>query len=204
VLLSRASLWPQGDAAWVLALLAGGVILWTQRHRGAARATAASVDGEAIEPVRRNRVLLSISIVLAVLVVAFLAAAAIVATAFHVHVSDGIGDRTYQAAGIADVHRQYKLGVGGLRIDLRGAQFPVGETPVTARVGIGELKVIVPADVALRVTATSRVGDVHVLALADDGHNATVRLDGDGRRVLVLDARVGLGTLHVVRAPLTR
>ena len=62
---------------------------------------------------------------------------------------------------------------------------------------------IVPADVALRVNATSRVGDVHVLGLADDGRNAAVRLDGDGRRVLVLDADVGLGTVHVVRAPLT-
>src|SRR5438128_12097920 len=30
VLLSRATLWPQGDAAWSLVLLAGAVVLWTQ------------------------------------------------------------------------------------------------------------------------------------------------------------------------------
>src|SRR5438477_5876805 len=32
VLLSRATLWPQGDAAWILVLLAGGIVLWTQRR----------------------------------------------------------------------------------------------------------------------------------------------------------------------------
>ena len=36
VLLSRATLWPQGDAAWVLVLVAGAVVLWTQRRRGGA------------------------------------------------------------------------------------------------------------------------------------------------------------------------
>jgi len=122
---------------------------------------------------------------------------------FHVAVSDGVGERTYQAAGVASVQPEYRLGVGSLRIDLRGARFPIGETPVDARVGIGELKVIVPADVALRVKATSQAGEVNVLGLADEGRNAEVRLADDGRRVLVLDARVGLGTVDVVREPLT-
>ena len=78
-----------------------------------------------------------VSIMLTALVVCVLIAAAAVASAFHVDVRDGVGDRTYQAAGAADVHRQYRLGVGKLRIDLHGARFPVGETRVDARVGIG-------------------------------------------------------------------
>src|SRR5712691_1318017 len=32
VLLSRATLWPHGDVAWVLVLLAGAMIVWTQRR----------------------------------------------------------------------------------------------------------------------------------------------------------------------------
>ena len=203
VLLSRASLWPQGDAAWVLALIAGGVILFTQRHGDAAATAETTADGEAVESTRGTHVMRNISIVLAAIVVAVLVAAASVATVFHVAVSDGVGERTYQAAGVADVQPEYRLGVGTLRIDLRGARFPIGETPVDARVGIGELKVIVPADVALRVKATSQAGEVNVLGLADDGRNAEVRLADDGRRVLVLDARVGLGTVDVVREPLT-
>src|SRR5436190_2930678 len=68
VLLSRATLWPQGDAAWVLLLLAGAVILWMQRRNRGARAP--------------RRVLRGISIAAAVLLVLTLAAAAAVATAF--------------------------------------------------------------------------------------------------------------------------
>jgi phage shock protein PspC (stress-responsive transcriptional regulator) len=205
VLLSRASLWPQGDAAWVLALVAGGVILFAQRSRGSgsARAVAATADGEPVEPVRASHVMRNLSIVLAAIVVAILVAAAAVASVLHVNVGDGVGDRTYVAAGATDVHRDYRLGVGSLRIDLSGAALPVGETPVSARVGIGELRVIVPADVALRVEATSRAGEVHVLGRSDDGRNAAVRVSDPGLRMLVLDARVGLGKVDVVRAPLT-
>jgi phage shock protein PspC (stress-responsive transcriptional regulator) len=203
VLLSRASLWPQGDAAWVLALIAGGVILFTQRHGDTAATTDTAAGGEAVESTRGTHIMRNISIVLAAVVVAVLVAAASIATVFHVAVSDGVGERTYQAAGVATVQPEYRLGVGTLRIDLRGAQFPIGETPVDARVGIGELKVIVPADVALRVKATSQAGEVNVLGRADDGRNAEVRLADDGRRILVLDARVGLGSVDVVREPLT-
>ena len=203
VLLSRASLWPQGDAAWVLALIAGGVILLAQRSRGSASARGATVtaDGEPIEAVRASHVMRNISIVLAAVVVSILVAAAAVASVFHVNVGDGVGDRTYVAAGAMDVHRDYRLGVGSLRVDLRGVPLPVGETPVGARVGIGELRVIVPAGVALRVNATSRAGEVHVLGLSDDGRNAAIRVNHQGLRVLVLDAHVGLGKVDVVQAP---
>jgi len=205
VLLSRASLWPQGDAAWVLALIAGGVILLAQRSRGSgsARGAAVTTDGEPVEPVRASHVMRNVSIVLAAIVVSILVAAAAVASVFHVNVGDGVGDRTYVAAGATDVHRDYRLGVGSLLVDLRRAPLPSGETPVSARVGIGELRVIVPAGVALRVNATSRAGEVHVLGLSDDGRNASIRVSNPGLRVLVLDARVGLGKVDVVRAPLT-
>jgi phage shock protein PspC (stress-responsive transcriptional regulator) len=203
VLLSRASLWPQGDAAWVLALIAGGVILLAQRSRGSARGEAVTVEGEPVEAVRASHVMRNVSIVLAAIVVSILVAAAAVASVFHVNVGDGVGDRTYVAAGATDVQRDYRLGVGSLRVDLSGVPLPVGETSVRARVGIGELRVVVPAGVALRVNATSRAGEVHVLGLSDDGRNAAIRVNDQGLRVLVLDARVGLGKVDVVRAPLT-
>ena len=206
VLLSRATLWPQGDAAWVLVLLAGGVILWTQRHArdapsDAADAADAVTAEEGVTPSARDgHVVRNISIAVAVVVVAILTAAATVATIFHVDVSNGIGERTYQPASAADVDRQYRLGVGDLRLDFAGTQFPVGETPVDARVGIGSLEVTVPAGVALRVKANAQAGEVRVLGRTDDGRNAGVSVDGSGLRVLVLDARVGLGTVKVTRS----
>src|ERR671933_301720 len=130
----------------VLVLLAGAVVLWTQRRaRGA-----------------RPRVLRGLAIAAVVLVVLTLAAAAAVATAFHVDVRNGIGTRTYVPAAAADVHRDYKLGIGRLRLDLSGVRLPRGETDVDARVGIGDLVVTVPENTAVRVKGDAQVGAVDV------------------------------------------
>jgi len=202
VLLSRATLWPQGDAAWVLVLLAGAVILWTQRSsRSPSTEIVLAADGTPIErPSRGGHAIAVISVILAVMVVAVLTAAATVATVFHVDVRNGVGERTYQPALAAGVQPQYKLGVGELRLDLAGTRFPVGETRIDARVGIGSLDIIVPADVALRATATAQAGEVHVFGRTTDGRNADLSVATPGLRVLVLDAKVGLGTVHITRA----
>jgi phage shock protein PspC (stress-responsive transcriptional regulator) len=183
-LLSRATLWPRGDAAWILVLLAGAVILWTQRRAGGAR----------------PRVLRGLAIAAVVVVVLALAAAAAVATAFHVDVGNGIGTRTYVPAAAADVHRDYKLGIGRLRIDLSGVRLPRGETDVDARVGIGELVVTVPENAAVRVKGDAQIGAVDVFDRHADGHDAGLTVGATGRRVLVLHVRAGLGQVTVKRA----
>jgi len=194
VLLSRATLWPRGDAAWVLVLLAGGVILWMQ-HRGSA------VEADGAVAVRSERHLLrNTSIAAAAVLVAVLVAAAAVATAFHVDVRNGIGNRSYRPAGAVDVHRHYRLGIGDLRLDLRDVQPAPGETDVDARVGIGKLNVILPANVALRVKANAQVGSVRVLDRHADGRNAGLTLNRTGGRVVVLKASVGLGSVEVDRS----
>jgi hypothetical protein len=48
------------------------------------------------------------------------------------------------------------------------------------------------------VYARAKLGDVHVLRLEDSGRNAVVRTGGGGG--YVIDARVGLGRVDVVRA----
>lgn len=184
VLLSRATLWPRGDAAWVLVLLAGAVVLWTQRRAGGAR----------------PRVLRGLAIAAVVLVVLALATAAAVATAFHVDVRNGIGTRTYVPAAAADVHRDYKLGIGRLGLDLSGVRLPRGETDVDARVGIGDLAVLVPADAAVRVKGDAQIGSVDVFERHADGRNAGLKVGASGRRVLVLHVRAGLGQVTVERA----
>jgi phage shock protein PspC (stress-responsive transcriptional regulator) len=184
VLLSRATLWPRGDAAWILVLLAGAVVLWTQRRTGGAR----------------PRVLRGLAIAAVVVVVLALAAAAAVATAFHVNVGNGIGTRTYVPAAAADVHRNYKLGIGRLRLDLSGVRLPRGETDVDARVGIGDLVVTVPDNAAVRVKGDAQIGAVDVFDRHADGRNAGLTVGATGRRVLVLHVRAGLGQVTVQRA----
>src|SRR5215470_4924666 len=52
VLLSRATLWPKGDAAWVLVLIGGGAVYLFTRQRGEPAAPAAEAGTEgATEPI---------------------------------------------------------------------------------------------------------------------------------------------------------
>jgi phage shock protein PspC (stress-responsive transcriptional regulator) len=198
VLLSHATLWPQGDA-WFVLLLAGGAILWITRH-GTPSETADAAALAAEDSHRIRRVLGGIALAVGALIALALVAAAIFAAVVHVHVGRGIGDRSYTVAGLQDLQDDYRLGIGDLRVDLSDVRLPAGETHVNARVDIGKLDVIVPPDVALRVHGDAQFGEVHLLGRNADGHNADDSITEKGARVLVLDAHVGAGALYVTRA----
>ena len=159
-ILSHATLWPQGDA-WFLLLVAGAAILWITRH---GRNAEQPIDPKALaaEDSRRVRRLFRGLVIAAASIVALvLIAAAIFAAVFHVHLGRGVGERTYVASGVQDIHRNYNLGIGNLKVDLSKAQLPAGETRVAARVDVGELDVIVPAkDVAVRINGDAQAGQL--------------------------------------------
>jgi phage shock protein PspC (stress-responsive transcriptional regulator) len=89
VLLSRATFWPHGDAAWVLLLLAGGMILWlTRREPRPAPPAPVPATEPVTEPMqalaardshRVRRFFKAIGIAFAALFAAFLIAAAVFA-----------------------------------------------------------------------------------------------------------------------------
>src|SRR5205814_8526312 len=101
-ILSHASLWPHGDIAWILLLVAGAVIFWSQRRE----------RGE------RPRVLRAILIVLGALLALVLVTGAVVASVFSVHLRNGVGDRVYHPASYAGLEDKYHLGIGSLKLDL--------------------------------------------------------------------------------------
>jgi hypothetical protein len=136
-----------------------------------------------------------------VLALAVLAAFAI-AAAVRVPLFAGIGDRLVRPATIASVDSRYKLGIGNLEVDLSGVRFPVGETHVRSTLGIGDLVVDVPNDVTVEVAARASAGEVNVFGRTANGKavDEHVTVPGtDSTRVLVLDARVGLGQVEVQR-----
>ncbi len=197
ILLSRATLWPRGDV-WVVFLLAGAGILFITRH-GKTSETTDATELAAADSHRIRHVLRGIAIGVGSLVALVLVAGAIFAAVVHVHVGRGVGDRTYAVAGIQDLRDNYRLGIGDLNLDLSGVRFPARETHVGARVDVGKLDVVVPSDVALRVHGDAQFGQVHVLGRTVEGHNADKSITERGARVLVLDAHVGVGSLHVTR-----
>jgi phage shock protein PspC (stress-responsive transcriptional regulator) len=197
LLLSRATLWPQGDA-WIVLLVAGGAILWITRHSKAATGDAGALASE--DSRRMRRLVKGLAIALGTLLALLLVGAAIVAATFDVELGNGVGDRNYVVAGTQDLRHTYKLGIGDMTVDLRNVRFADAETRVKARVDIGNLRVIVPQDVALQVRGDAQLGEVHILGKSDDGRHATTSVAQTGKHVLVLDTHVGVGQVRVTRA----
>ena len=181
VLLSRAALRPAAGAGWVFVLVIGLVVLWVSR--------SARWRG------RLFRVLLAL--VFATLA-AFVTAIVLAFSWFNVSLSDGVGDHVYAPATVAAIAPSYRLGVGSMRIDLSGIQPAGKELQVKAKVGVGELRIVVPNGARVQVYAVAKLGEVHVLRLEDSGRNAIVTTGSGGG--YVIDARVGLGRIDVVRA----
>jgi phage shock protein PspC (stress-responsive transcriptional regulator) len=204
VLLSRVSIWPRGDASWIL-LLVGGIIVLQLSHRP--RPMAAAEGTEPAAPTARpspwrwpKRIAIGLATAFGIALAFVLVAAAIFAAVFHVHVGNGIGDRTYDVTALSDLRSEYKLGIGDLRVDMRDVQLPVGVTPLRMRVDVGRLVLVVPHNAALRVHSEADVGSVNLLGRSVDGREIDRGVDESGKRVLELDAHVGAGSLHVERA----
>jgi phage shock protein PspC (stress-responsive transcriptional regulator) len=210
VLLSRVSIWPRGDASWIL-LLVGGIIVLQLSHRPRPVAAVEPAEGTeqtgtAARAARPSpwrwpkRIAIGLATAFGIALAFVLVAAAIFAAVFHVHVGNGIGDRTYDVTALSDLRSEYKLGIGDLRVDMRDVQLPVGVTPLRMRVDVGRLVLVVPHNAALRVHSEADVGSVNLLGRSVDGREIDRGVDESGKRVLELDAHVGAGSLHVERA----
>ena len=184
VLLSRAAIWPAAGFGWVLVLLAGLVILWTSDARRGSR---------------RSRIIVrSLVGVMVALIVAVVAAVSVAFAWFDVGLGDGAGTRVESPATAAELKPSYELGVGNLRVDLSNIGPLTTERQVQAKVGVGELRIIVPPKVSVTASARAKAGEVYVLSRHDDGRNAEVTTDSGG--LLVIDAKVGAGRVDIVRA----
>jgi phage shock protein PspC (stress-responsive transcriptional regulator) len=199
ILLSRATLSLHGDS-WILFLVAGAAIVWITRHGKPAATT--TVGERAAEDSRRVRRFFAwVGIVLGSLLALVLICIAIFAAVVHVHVGRGVGERTYAVTSMQDLRQHYRLGVGKLRLDLSGVDLPPNrQTKVDTSVDVGKLVVVVPADATLQVHGDAQYGHVEVLGRTADGHDADRNVTQNGKRLLVLDAHVGAGSLYVERA----
>jgi phage shock protein PspC (stress-responsive transcriptional regulator) len=128
-----------------------------------------------------------------------LALAAVAAGTIHLHLGDGIGDRTYAPTTAAAVRDDYRLGVGDLEVDLSGLAPVAAHRRVQAHLGVGELRVIVPRGVRVRVVGHAGWGNVRILGREDNGHDVSSTV-GSADAPLVVDAHVGAGQIEVTRA----
>ncbi|NHC43964.1 PspC domain-containing protein [Motilibacter aurantiacus] len=120
-------------------------------------------------------------------------------------VRGGVGDRTWAPTTVGLVQgKEYRLGAGNATLDLRGLALDGQRVSVEASLGIGELVVLVPADVALEIDAdVNAVGDLRLpdrpddsgTDLSEDFTDPTGAVNG----TLVLDLDVNVGSLEVRR-----
>jgi uncharacterized membrane protein YdfJ with MMPL/SSD domain len=144
---------------------------------------------------RRVRRLLPLGIVLA---------AGLAVTALSpASLSAGLGKKTERPADTAQLERSYEYGIGNFTVDLRDVELPQGTTRVDAKLGIGNLRVRVPADAALDLDAHAGAGKVDVLDETSDGTDVDDHVVAKGSTAsaprLELNAEVGFGHLEVSR-----
>lgn len=117
-----------------------------------------------------------------------------------------VGDIRWHPSSVATLDDQHRLAIGKATLDLTG--IPAGTVVtdvVTASVGIGTLIVIVPADMAVDITASVGAGSIQVAGQPEvSGSDRTVRTtlpaeSGVPASTVDLDLEVGLGTVEVSR-----
>jgi len=109
----------------------------------------------------------------------------------------GIGEQRHRP--VAQVDDEYRWGIGSMTVDLRGSTADLEGHTISASVAIGELIVILPADVSVSVTARSGIGEVRVLDEYSAGLGSDVTLTEEADATLVLELEVAIGKVEVRR-----
>ncbi len=186
-----------GSLSWL-----GSEFQWTGDHRVIAMAGALAAIG-----------LLLLALGLAGWRAGFVAFLAVILalTAFSsavvpsgIHLGGRVGDARWTPTSVAtDV--DYRLGVGDGVLDLSGLPTEgLSEAKIPAYVGLGELKVIVPEGLTVKLAGHVGLGEILLPGDArsesqggSDLSRSTVI--GDGPTEVVVDAGVGIGQLTVVK-----
>jgi hypothetical protein len=115
----------------------------------------------------------------------------------------GIGERTERPTTLDQAAERFELGIGQLTVDLTSLPAPAagdGPTLVRARLGIGELVVIVPEGVAVRVEAKAGLGNARAFELEEGGFDVDLVSEPQGEQpALDLRLSVGIGEVSVDR-----
>ncbi|MEU2621189.1 PspC domain-containing protein [Streptomyces sp. NPDC007157] len=147
------------------------------------------------------------SLFLALVTAALLAAS----TALPSDISTHWTRESWTPATAAQVATEYDLGTGVATLDLRHIRIAEGQTVSTAaEVGAGQLKIVVPADVTVRMSIDVGVGDIQLpgddkkdVDVEPGKHkDVTLRPTGGAKNTgtLDLDLQVGAGQVEVSRA----
>lgn len=141
---------------------------------------------------------------LAVFVGVWLAIAAMVSVVLDVPLTGAVGERELMPTSATELVDDSRLFAGRQLLDLRDVELTEGTTDVELSVVLGEVEVVVPEGMAVRVDAATAGGSIDVFDDPVDGlalrHQDETPGWTDASSRLDLHLRVGLGEI-TVRAP---
>jgi hypothetical protein len=116
-------------------------------------------------------------------------------------VGGGAGERLYQPTSQSELSDRYELGAGELTVDLSKLDI-VGSEDVEVSVGMGEVIVLLPPDVAVAVDADVGAGTIDFPTGGPEqggiGVEQSWQREGDGSGTLNLTMSSGLGAVTVI------
>ncbi len=182
--------------AALLQALDVSIQIWKVVLPGALIAVGTGLVISGLRSVRSQGGLISIGIVLTVV----LTIASIVGIPFE----GGVGERVARPTAVDQLKDEYRLAIGQLTIDL--TQLPPRETgapasKIRARVGLGQLVVVVPFGTLVDVDGRAGVGDVTIFGHSNGGFDVDNAFRSSvpvgSSIVYSLDLSVGVGEVTV-------
>ena len=119
-----------------------------------------------------------------------------VVSAADLDLEGGVGEKRFTPQTVDEIRPEYRVGVGEMVVDLRDLKLPPGQTQVNVRVGIGEARILVPADACTSIDGDIGVGAADIPNRVDEGPDIAIR---EQPRQLVINADLGIGHLQVDR-----
>jgi lia operon protein LiaF len=114
------------------------------------------------------------------------------------------GDLEIDGSQVEPEGLQAELGLGDIRIDLSHPSLAEKEHRITARIGIGDIKILVPLGIPVRARGYAIIGDVHLLSKTGSGLGSQVFFESEdyhsARRKISIDVHAGIGDIRVIRA----
>jgi lia operon protein LiaF len=118
-------------------------------------------------------------------------------------VSHSVGDVDLSPGEIGPDGLHINVSAGEIHLDVSGTKFGEIENQIQVKLGLGDVRVMLPRDLPVRVEARTGIGDLHVLDNHRDGFGAKLDFqDADystARRKLLLVAKSGLGDVTIKR-----
>lgn len=115
-------------------------------------------------------------------------------------VTGDVGDAIEAPATPADIDT-FEHGIGKLTVDLTAPGLEGEDLEIDAKLGIGDLLVLVPEDADVTVDAHVGAGNIDALGQQEDGLDVDLdeEFPGLGEREIALELEVGIGNIRVER-----